>query len=108
MTRFLLVALFLVSACSTTAKVVPYGQFFPRNQKAKVLLEEPDCPNTTIGTITLQMRSGYTVEQYLNDLGEEAAQIGGDAVVGFSNKDFAEKHSFSGTVVRFLDNDCQR
>jgi hypothetical protein len=69
-----------------------------------MLLEEPDCPYVVIGRIT----SKYTVEQYVEDMREEAAQFGGDAVVGFSHKDFGTAPSFSGNVVRFLDSDCQQ
>ena len=106
--RFLLIFILAATACATSAHVVPYGQFQPRNQRAVVLLEEPDCDYTTIGVITVPKRPDLTTQQVLNDLGEEAAQYGGDAVVGFSQKDWASQQSFSGTVIRFVESDCRR
>ena len=120
--RLSIVALLLAAVCGCTAatRVTRFGTYPtrpPAHQIRIYMTTLPDRPYEEIGIVSSRQRNKFiSMEAVMESLKKEAREMGGDAIIGFTEVNEAQGFVgdtgildrdpvLSGTVIRFLDDE---
>ena len=113
----LALVLLVVSACSPVVQTTRLGPAYPSGPPASDILvfsvRTPECPFEEFALITAENEPALKfigVTEPLDALQNQARRVGGHAIIGLAQLPQAKgfRGGPRGTVIRFVQDDCQR